>query len=387
VEVAAAPVGQYRMRAVQEPGRWADFIWPDPSTGDSILNFELDFKTLDGGAARVTGSRDNDAYQAVRQAHARLLAVRAQQSDPQAANIALAEFNRDCRALARRYAGTFTADIVCSLLIEPRPADYAADPKAEGLHGAAFSAAYALDKIPFGSAGVLRHSGLAQALTRYYSYWSAEAEGGKKYVEGVMSRRRGNEEVDGFLFNFLLARVLDFNDENGLTYLLANYPPDCSDESPLPDATKNMVQALQACQPGREAPALQLPAADGRPVDLAGITSRHDLTLLFLWRTTCQHCEELRPLLLDLYERYRSKGLEIVAISLDPAEADWKSYLKAHPSPWVDLFVPPARREAFSRQIPVPGTPALISLDRQHRVLSRLVARQTLEGYLKEALK
>lgn len=68
------------------------------------------------------------------------------------------------------------------------------------------------------------------------------------------------------------------------------------------------------------APALTMTTLSGQTINLAQL--RGKTVLVNFWATSCPGCVKEMPHLIDVYQRYHSKGLEIVAVSMnyDPAE-------------------------------------------------------------------
>jgi thiol-disulfide isomerase/thioredoxin len=250
-----------------------------------------------------------------------------------------------------------------------------------------FAVEHALDKTPFLDARSLHHNGFLKSLDKYFNYFDRTTEAFKDYTDRLMGRRNGSEDVDGFLFKFLLERMLDYKDEPALTYLLTWYLPDCTDENPLPSNTQHLLEALKNCQPGKAAFNLQLPAADSQMVDLKTVSAKNKITLLLFWRSTCTHCQEFEPVLAGYYEKYHPLGVEVYAISTDRNTTDWKRFLTEHPTKWVNVYVPMEQRAEIARRFPSPSTPTLIAVDRNMKVLSRLINRASLESYLDDMLK
>ena len=197
-----------------------------------------------------------------------------------------------------------------------------------------------------------------------------------------MARRNGNEVVDGFLFRYLLDKLMDGKNDASLSYLLKWYLPDCPDEDPQPDNILNMLEALKTCAPGKVAPDLNFTNPDGQVVNLGAVCSQNKLTLLLFWKSTCSHCKEFEPVLMEIYKKYHPQGLEVYALSSDRDEQGWKAFLQSQPNPWVNVFIPKERRAEIGRQFPAPSTPTLISLDKNRRVVSRVLSRGHLEEYL-----
>lgn len=65
---------------------------------------------------------------------------------------------------------------------------------------------------------------------------------------------------------------------------------------------------------------IQLTDLDGRPILLADLRGRP--VWLNFWATWCPPCQEETPVLRDLYEQYRDRGLALVAVSVQETTVD-----------------------------------------------------------------
>jgi cytochrome c biogenesis protein CcmG/thiol:disulfide interchange protein DsbE len=82
---------------------------------------------------------------------------------------------------------------------------------------------------------------------------------------------------------------------------------------------------------GRPVPDLQLAALNGgKAVRLADLRGR--VVLLDVWASWCAPCKQELPMLDDMSNRLRSKGVEIVAVSIDDNREDAEGFLKSRPS-------------------------------------------------------
>ncbi len=380
--------GQYRLRALGVADHWVDFILPDSLPAALTLHFDLDFNKMEGQSVRLAGLPENNLYVDLMEAHQQLM-QRRDSSDLFSANqmdAEQSEFNHRCREVAKSHPHTFLADVAL-LLIEPVRTDYPNNVALAHMTANEFAKARALESIPFHHEHILAHNAFIKSLNRYFKYFDRDTVGNKAFVEGVMSRRNGNDAVDAFLFKYLVDKMIDYRQEDGLSYLLSWYAPDCTDENPLPNNVQSLLEALKNATPGKVAADLTLPGLDGKPVKLSDVCAQHPLTLMLFWRSTCSHCRDFEPELVKIYEKYHPLGLEVYALSSDRDEQDWRGFLQQTPTPWVNVFIPQEQRGTIARQFPAPSTPTLISLDRQHRVVSRLISRSALESYLDVELK
>jgi thiol-disulfide isomerase/thioredoxin len=201
-----------------------------------------------------------------------------------------------------------------------------------------------------------------------------------------MARRNGNEAVDGYLFRYLLDKLMESKSDQSLSYLLKWYTPDCPDEEPQPSSTQNMIEALKVCAPGNLSPDLNFSNLDGQMVNLNAVCAKNKLTMLLFWRSTCSHCKEFEPELMDLYQKYHPKGLEVYALSSDRNIETLRGALAEKPTPWINVFIPKEQRDDIGRKFPAPSTPTIIVLDKNRRVVSRVLSRNNLDAYLEREL-
>lgn len=84
---------------------------------------------------------------------------------------------------------------------------------------------------------------------------------------------------------------------------------------------------------GNVAPQFSLNDLAGQKVDLAGL--RGKVVLLDFWATWCAPCREEIPHFVEMQEKYRGQGLEIVGVSVDdsvePARKFYQEYKMNYP--------------------------------------------------------
>ena len=126
--------------------------------------------------------------------------------------------------------------------------------------------------------------------------------------------------------------------------------------------------ALGLARPGQQAPAYRAQSPDGAAVSLE--EKRGTVILVNLWATWCAPCKEEMPELAALHRRYAPRGLEIVAISLDSAEARDQAlaFIADRGLPFT-LWLDPDDRatEVFA----APSLPMTLVIDRGGRIVYR----------------
>ena len=109
---------------------------------------------------------------------------------------------------------------------------------------------------------------------------------------------------------------------------------------------------------------------DGGHFDVASLKGK--AVLVAFWATWCPHCRKELPKLMNLHNRYRDRGLEIVGISLDRNSDDLQTYLGGQPLPWPTIFMDQEGLRHFNNPLAywfgVKGIPALFLLDQEGRI-------------------
>ena len=113
---------------------------------------------------------------------------------------------------------------------------------------------------------------------------------------------------------------------------------------------------------GQPAPAYAATSLSGDSVSLAA--QKGKVVLLNVWATWCHPCREEIPELQQLHQRYQSRGLELIGVSVDAAgndagiQAFAKEFRMTYPI-WRDPD------ERISTQFLILGVPATFVVDRQ----------------------
>jgi peroxiredoxin len=119
---------------------------------------------------------------------------------------------------------------------------------------------------------------------------------------------------------------------------------------------------------GEPVPDLELVSLDGDKVSLASLRGR--AVLLNLWATWCVPCIAEMPELAALHERHDAKGLAVVGLSVDSADAADKvrAFVAERKIPFAVWLDPEMR---VYRALRVQGLPATFVIDREGRIAWR----------------
>lgn len=74
---------------------------------------------------------------------------------------------------------------------------------------------------------------------------------------------------------------------------------------------------------------------DDKEFKLSSVVAENKVVLLDFWASWCNPCVNEIPYLKEAYAKYHKLGFEILSVSLDNEESEWRAALKQHKMPWL----------------------------------------------------
>ncbi len=112
-------------------------------------------------------------------------------------------------------------------------------------------------------------------------------------------------------------------------------------------------------------------------------------TILYFWEADCGHCKKTIPVLLDLFEKLKDKGVQVISINMlggIEGKKKWVEFINEHHLyGWINAWNPYdfAYREAYD----VNSSNILYLLDGQKRILAKLISPEQAEQIINNELK
>jgi thiol-disulfide isomerase/thioredoxin len=124
---------------------------------------------------------------------------------------------------------------------------------------------------------------------------------------------------------------------------------------------------------------------NGKNTKLSKIKGNYKLILF--WSTWCPHCIETLPRITEIYEQYKDKGFEVIAISIDDEQDLWNRYIKDLDLNWINMQEPYSQGSKVLYMYDVNETPKMFLLSKDLTIISKPATRRQLEVRLKKILK
>ncbi len=136
---------------------------------------------------------------------------------------------------------------------------------------------------------------------------------------------------------------------------------------------------------GSEAPDFTQNSPEGKPISLSSL--RGKVVLIDFWASWCRPCRMENPNVLRVYNKYHTKGFEILGVSLDKTKEAWTGAIKQDGLPWKHVSDLQFWNNAVAQQYGVSAIPYTVLVDREGKVLAKNLRGPALEEKLAEVLK
>ena len=116
--------------------------------------------------------------------------------------------------------------------------------------------------------------------------------------------------------------------------------------------------------------------SSGKTADYAG-----KFTVVHFWASSCGACKQQLPALRRLQDRFATRGLTMIGLSLDDDPATWQAAMKGLELPW------PQGRLAAGSDAGISSVPAYWLLDPAGKIVAKVYDPDELAKALAERLK
>lgn len=147
----------------------------------------------------------------------------------------------------------------------------------------------------------------------------------------------------------------------------------------------SFLATLQA-QPrqGMKAYEIALPTVSGDTIRLSSLKGK--VVLLDFWASWCGPCRSSNKSLAKLYPKYKDKGFEIFAVSMDNEKQDWQNAIKKDKVNWLQVNAPGGWENATALQWRVEALPTSYLIDKEGKLIAMDLEGKNLEKVLKELI-
>ena len=136
--------------------------------------------------------------------------------------------------------------------------------------------------------------------------------------------------------------------------------------------------------PGAVAPDINLKTPEGELLALSSL--RGKVVLIDFWASWCGPCRKENPNVKKLYSKYKDKGFEIYAVSLDNSASRWKQAIEKDGLPWKHVSDLGGWKSSAAKLYAVRSIPQTFLLDEEGRIIKTGLRSHQLDQVLGELL-
>ena len=221
-----------------------------------------------------------------------------------------------------------------------------------------------------------------------------------------MEQQKGMEQIDKLnqRFSAIVVKTTEKNIKNEFGYFLLTYYPEelidnqtrkkLIDKLPeevqkrpvIQEMLSNLKQADETAE-GMTIKDFNQPGIDGTELSLMSEVAKNTITVIDFWASWCGPCRQEMPFMLEMFSKYKDKGLGIVGISLDEDSDSWKAATQQLNIPWIQMSDLKGWENAIAKHFCVNSIPHTIVVDQQGKILKRGLRGEKLEEFVAKQLK
>ena len=203
----------------------------------------------------------------------------------------------------------------------------------------------------------------------------------RKCVDQLILVNNKQSKVTDFLFSFLVDNFTRMQIENVLPYIKSEYLKKYKKESIVTEKIDQEIFKIESLKPGHVAPNFSHIDIVGNQFELHKYKSEY--TLVMFWASWCGHCRHTLPTVKILYDDQPTKKVQVVAISLDSKEEEWKKFLTDGDYNWINITDLKSWEGDIAKSYMVHSTPTFYLLNKDKKIIKKGKQISEFEPYFK----
>lgn len=211
-----------------------------------------------------------------------------------------------------------------------------------------------------------------------------------KYADLVTMKSKANKEVFKFTANWIALQYREakiLGRESVYVFMIEKYwTKDQAFWSDEHEIQRIRAQAMQMKpsligQIGQNVTGIN---EYGQTVSLYDIKT--PFVVVYIFSYDCENCKKETPKLMNVYNEWKNKGLDIFSICLDGDREKWKAYLKQNNMTFRNIF-DPNNETGFRLKYYVDITPEIYLLDKDRKIIASNIDSESLRILLERESK
>lgn len=142
---------------------------------------------------------------------------------------------------------------------------------------------------------------------------------------------------------------------------------------------KKMLDRMNSLDTGVKIPGFTQQDTEGKDVVLYDFIKGKKLVMIDFWASWCGPCRKENPHVVELYKKYKSKGFDILGVSLDSKKEDWLKAIADDGLTWTHVSDLGGWKNKVALQYGVSAVPLTILLDENGKIIAKNLRGKELE--------
>lgn len=256
------------------------------------------------------------------------------------------------------------------------------------INGIRYNQEHYFDNIDFAQPGLIRTPFFMGRLDNYFDrVLIPQADTVITYADKLIEKSRANDEMYRFVITHLFSKFSN-SSIMGMDavfvhfaekYFLAGQTPWITEETKA--KIQERVSNLKPNLIGQKAPNFRMSTIEGGVQELHKIKAK--VTVVYFWEPSCSHCKKATPQLRDIYNKYKSKGMAVVAVYTQGEMDKWKEYVDKNELNWINVW-DPTRVSQYHKLYDIYSTPVMYVLDEDKKIIAKRIGVESLERFVEQ---
>lgn len=204
-------------------------------------------------------------------------------------------------------------------------------------------------------------------------------------ADTLLSKMKVNSEFYKYTLSYLL-NEFQVSNIMGMDAVFVHLAKDYYLSGKAPWADKKLLDKIEELvnktEPnliGKVAPELIMQNSDGTISSLHQLDAKY--TIMVFWEPDCGHCQKTIPILWKLYQKYKSKGVEVFAVYTQYDKNKWLDYINTNKIFWTNVW-DSEYNSNFRNLYNIYSTPTIYLLDKDKKIIAKRIGVESLDDLL-----